>query len=469
MDPSNSSRLYYGTNRIWRSTNAAAPSSWATVGNPGYFGGVVTAIGVAPGDPATLYAATQGTTQLRVTRNATAASPTWTNTLANGLPNRWVTDIAVNSTDAATAYVVTSGFGGGHVFKTGNAGAPWANISGNLPDTPVNAIAVDEKTAPNASLYVGTDVGVFASVDNGATWQKLNAGLPNTVVMDLLLDSTTDTLVAFTHGRSAFAIGTPPATTITSGPSGATNDPTPTFTFSSSEAGSTFQCKLDTGAYSACTSPKTTANLADGPHTFYVRATDPAGNTDPTPAARSFTVETAEVKVSGSTLVITAATGAKDNLAITGPSASVLRVTDFASGSGAYTGSGVHTGAGCTRSGDYTANCNAAGITLIQVVSRDQIDRVVNSTAVKSSLHGGSANDILTGGSANDTLTGATGADVMTGMNGNDQLLARDLTSDTKIDCDGGSAPGTADKADLDLLPKDPDSAVTNCETKTRH
>ena len=76
---------------------------------------------------------------------------------------------------------------------------------------------------------------------------------------------------------------------------------------------------------------------------------------------------------------------------------------------------------------------------------------------------------MLTGGSANDTLTGGTGADVMKGMNGNDQLLARDLTSDTTINCDGGSSPDTADKADLDLLPKDPDSVVIGCETKTRH
>jgi Ca2+-binding RTX toxin-like protein len=94
---------------------------------------------------------------------------------------------------------------------------------------------------------------------------------------------------------------------------------------------------------------------------------------------------------------------------------------------------------------------------------------VVNSTAVKSSLNGGGANDVLTGGSANDTLTGSTGADVFKGMNGNDQLFARDLTSDTTINCDGGSSPGTADKADLDVLPKDPSSAVTGCETVTRH
>ena len=161
--------------------------------------------------------------------------------------------------------------------------------------------------------------------------------------------------------------------------------------------------------------------------------------------------------------MVTAAAGAKDNLVITKPSASTLRVTDLPSG--AYTGSGVHTGAGCTRSGDYTANCSASGITLIQVVSGDQTDKVTNSTAVKSSLNGGAANDLLTGGSAADILIGGPNVDVLKGMNGNDDLRARDLTSDTTIDC----GAGTADKADLDLLPKDPNSAVIGCETKTRH
>jgi Ca2+-binding RTX toxin-like protein len=142
-------------------------------------------------------------------------------------------------------------------------------------------------------------------------------------------------------------------------------------------------------------------------------------------------------------------------------------VTDLAASP--YTGSGVHTGAGCTRSGDFTVNCNAAGITLIQVVAGDQIDKIVNSTAVPGSLNGGSGNDNLAGGSSKDTLMGGTGADTMKGMNGNDTLLARDLISDTLINCDGGSSPGTADKADLDLLPKDPNAAVVGCETKTRH
>ncbi len=94
--------------------------------------------------------------------------------------------------------------------------------------------------------------------------------------------------MSFAPSASAAA----PNTTITGGPSGLTNDPTPTFTLSSSKPGSKFACRLDSGRYWPCTSPKTTLRLADGPHAFRARATDAAGNTDPTPARRNFTVDT---------------------------------------------------------------------------------------------------------------------------------------------------------------------------------
>lgn len=87
----------------------------------------------------------------------------------------------------------------------------------------------------------------------------------------------------------------PPETTIDSGPTGLTNDNTPTFTFSSSEARSTFECKVDGGPFEDCSGPggsHTTFGLADGPHEFRVRATDEASNTDQSPVSRSFTVDT---------------------------------------------------------------------------------------------------------------------------------------------------------------------------------
>src|SRR5918993_4657193 len=82
---------------------------------------------------------------------------------------------------------------------------------------------------------------------------------------------------------------TAPDTTIISGPSGTVKSSDATFTFSSSEPNSTFQCKLD-GAISACVSPTRYTGLANGTHTFEVKATDAAGNEDPTPDSRSWKV-----------------------------------------------------------------------------------------------------------------------------------------------------------------------------------
>ncbi len=85
---------------------------------------------------------------------------------------------------------------------------------------------------------------------------------------------------------------TPPQTTVDSGPSGPVADATPSFTFSSSEPGSTFACRVDGAAFAACASPLTSPVLADGAHTFEVRATDDSGNTDPSPAIATFEVDT---------------------------------------------------------------------------------------------------------------------------------------------------------------------------------
>ena len=71
--------------------------------------------------------------------------------------------------------------------------------------------------------------------------------------------------------------------TINSGPSETIREKTATFTLSSSEPNSTFECSLDSGAFSVCSSPKKYTGLANGSQTFSVRAKDAAGNIDPTP------------------------------------------------------------------------------------------------------------------------------------------------------------------------------------------
>jgi hypothetical protein len=83
---------------------------------------------------------------------------------------------------------------------------------------------------------------------------------------------------------------TPPQTTITKGPPGRIHRRTAKFKFVSSEAGSTFQCRLDRKPWRTCRSPKKVKRLKLGKHVFKVRAIDPAGNVDPTPAVRRFKV-----------------------------------------------------------------------------------------------------------------------------------------------------------------------------------
>jgi hypothetical protein len=83
---------------------------------------------------------------------------------------------------------------------------------------------------------------------------------------------------------------TSPDTTITAGPSGVMSTSEATFEFSSSEAGSSFECRLDSAAWAKCSSPTMYSGLADASHTFDARATDAAGNTDASPATRTWTV-----------------------------------------------------------------------------------------------------------------------------------------------------------------------------------
>jgi hypothetical protein len=83
---------------------------------------------------------------------------------------------------------------------------------------------------------------------------------------------------------------TPPNTTISTKPANPTTATSASFGFSSSEAGSSFECKLDTSAYTACSSPKSYSGLAIGSHTFSVRAKDGSGNTDATPATYSWVI-----------------------------------------------------------------------------------------------------------------------------------------------------------------------------------
>jgi hypothetical protein len=83
-----------------------------------------------------------------------------------------------------------------------------------------------------------------------------------------------------------------PDTVIVTAPPSFSNDSTGDFTFNSPDATATFECSVDNGAFAPCTTPFATSALADGSHTFAVRARDAGDNIDPTPATHTWTVDT---------------------------------------------------------------------------------------------------------------------------------------------------------------------------------
>ena len=211
IDPQHHETLYFGTYRVYQSTNEGA--LWTPIsgdlGNPlnKNDDGVLNAIAVAHTDPNTIYVGSDDG-EVAVTRNGLSKTgATWTKTAGPSLPYRSVSWIAVDPTAASTAYVGFSGFTGfgdklGHIFKTSNAGATWADVSGDLPNTPVDAILVDPD-APE-TIFIGTDIGAFYTTSGGTSWTRLGTGLPNVVVTGLGLHENSRTLRASTHGRSVW-------------------------------------------------------------------------------------------------------------------------------------------------------------------------------------------------------------------------------------------------------------------------
>lgn len=186
-------------------------------------------------------------------------------------------------------------------------------------------------------------------------------------------------------------------------------------------------------------------------------------------------LDNAHAELVGTKLVVTGAENSRDNLVIqdwSSPSEDrVVRVSNWHRGH--YGGADLNPGPGCRsiEDGHHAVLCDATALKRIKVLAGERADRVVNVPRARnypSTLWGGPGDDIVTGGQLNDTVIGGPGADAMEGKDGNDHLLARDGFSETKINCDGGTAPRSADTVELDLLPLDPESVVNGCETKTR-
>ena len=197
MDPVTPTTLYFGTQRLWRTTNDGG--LWSAVsGDLTKGSGVISTIAIAAANPQMIYVGTNDG-NLMVSRDGAV---TFSLAIA-GLPNRVFTRIVVDATNANRAVVTAGGTGAGHVFLTTDGGGTWSNITGNLVDAPLTSVALIPGS-PN-HLFVGGDLGVFETTDLGLTWARSPAGMPNVVVEDLAYNSALQLLVAATYGRGMFS------------------------------------------------------------------------------------------------------------------------------------------------------------------------------------------------------------------------------------------------------------------------
>lgn len=139
-----------------------------------------------------------------------------------------------------------------------------------------------------ARLECSLDSAPFGQCSSPITYTDLADGEHRFQVRAVDAAATADP----TPAEHTFRIENAPETVIDSGPAEFTANRSPVFTFSSSEPDSTFQCAIDGGTFQACSSGDSFGPLPDGFHSFAVRAGDSAGNFDPTPASRTFTIDT---------------------------------------------------------------------------------------------------------------------------------------------------------------------------------
>ncbi len=207
--------MYFGSNRLYQSTNKGG--SWTPVSptlggtSPVYpdigMSNVITAIAVAPNNANRIYIGYYDG-QMFSTNGACNSAGCWTaiGGTAKGLPSAPVTRIGVDPGNADIAYATFSGFSSGaHLFKTTSAGGSWAGLSNGLPSIPTDTITVENST----TLWVGTDNGVYQSVDSGNSFTRYGTGLPNVPVYEISLDATRARLYAATHGRGTYILTQP--------------------------------------------------------------------------------------------------------------------------------------------------------------------------------------------------------------------------------------------------------------------
>jgi photosystem II stability/assembly factor-like uncharacterized protein len=196
VDPNQPNTLLAGTHRVYRTTNSG--TDWTLLSGDLTNGGHLRSMAIAQGYSDIIYT---GSSDGQVYFTSDASS--WYSR-DSGLPNSPITTVIINPANWQNVYLCADRSSGGRVYSTINAGISWNNETGDLPaGLRGRSLAVDFNALPPA-LYLGTDYGVYSSIDGGTTWIKDSANLPNVEIYDMRIDSYNNLLTVATHGRGMY-------------------------------------------------------------------------------------------------------------------------------------------------------------------------------------------------------------------------------------------------------------------------
>ncbi len=206
LTPGNDQVAYFGTHRVWKSTNDG--SNWTVVSNDLTDGGTssfntLSTLAVSSvNENYVLAGSADG--NIHISLNAGSS---W-NLISSDLPDRWITRVAFDPIEDETIYTTISGFRWDeplpHVFKSTDLGESWIDISGDLPEIPVNTIAINPMN--NENIVVGTDAGVYLTHNGGDNWENMAGNMPQTPIVALRINPLTNMIYAATYGNSIYKV-----------------------------------------------------------------------------------------------------------------------------------------------------------------------------------------------------------------------------------------------------------------------
>jgi hypothetical protein len=208
LDPNNANRILAGGLSLWRTSDAKTPNTnstgprWARI-KPG-IGQAISTIAIAKTNSDIVWVGHENGAVYK-TANGTSATPTWQK--IDGIGPQPLTAvgycgrIAVDPKNSQIVYVAFAVYGSSNFWRTTDGGGHW-QVSGSLPAAPMRSIAIHPRKTN--FVYLGTEVGLFASEDGGASWLPTNEGPTNSSVDDFFW--LAETLVCVTHGRGMFKI-----------------------------------------------------------------------------------------------------------------------------------------------------------------------------------------------------------------------------------------------------------------------